>query len=288
MLADPFLIPGPAVISFSGGRTSAYMLWRILQAHGGTLPDDVVVCFANTGREMPATLDFVRDCGAVWNVHIAWLEYRRDNGRNVAVEVSHNSASRQGEPFEALILARSFLPNPVARYCTSELKIRTIFRWTSKNWSAVPIWTQVIGLRADEPKRVERILDPEKQKKSGREARNVACPLATAGITQSDVFAFWKAQPFDLHLKGPWEGNCDGCFLKARAGLERMFLDHPDRMKWWEQQESQIQHGAGTGATFRANREDYATMAQTIRDQGRLPFDVNEATIPCDDAGCGV
>jgi len=47
-----FLITGPAVISFSGGRTSAYMLWRILQAHGGILPDDVVVCFANTGREM--------------------------------------------------------------------------------------------------------------------------------------------------------------------------------------------------------------------------------------------
>ncbi len=63
-MLDPFLISGPAVISFSGGRTSAYMLWRILRAHGGALPDDVVVCFANTGREMSATLDFVRECGA--------------------------------------------------------------------------------------------------------------------------------------------------------------------------------------------------------------------------------
>lgn len=44
------------------------MLWRILQAHGGTLPDDIVVCFANTGREMPATLDFVRDIGERWDV----------------------------------------------------------------------------------------------------------------------------------------------------------------------------------------------------------------------------
>lgn len=48
---DPFFIKGPAVISFSGGRTSGYMLWRILQAHDGKLPDDVYVMFANTGLE---------------------------------------------------------------------------------------------------------------------------------------------------------------------------------------------------------------------------------------------
>ena len=36
-MSEPFLITGPAIISVSGGRTSGYMLWRILQAHGGTL-----------------------------------------------------------------------------------------------------------------------------------------------------------------------------------------------------------------------------------------------------------
>lgn len=77
-MSDPFLMAGPASISFSGGRTSAYMLWRILQAHGGTLPDDVVVTFANTGREREETLRFVHECGARWGVRIAWLEWRRE------------------------------------------------------------------------------------------------------------------------------------------------------------------------------------------------------------------
>ena len=50
----PFLLPNDGkrrVIHFSGGRTSAFMLWHILEAHGGTLPQDVKVVFCNTGKE---------------------------------------------------------------------------------------------------------------------------------------------------------------------------------------------------------------------------------------------
>jgi 3'-phosphoadenosine 5'-phosphosulfate sulfotransferase (PAPS reductase)/FAD synthetase len=68
-ILDPFRIDGPTCISFSGGRTSAYMLWRVLQSNNG-LPQDAVVCFANTGKEDEATLRFVRDCGQQWNVPI--------------------------------------------------------------------------------------------------------------------------------------------------------------------------------------------------------------------------
>lgn len=62
-MRDPFKITGPTCISFSGGRTSAYMLWRVLQSHGGKLPEECVVCFANTGKEDEATprLERLRD-----------------------------------------------------------------------------------------------------------------------------------------------------------------------------------------------------------------------------------
>jgi len=60
-MSDPFKIEEPTVISFSGGRTSAYMLWRVLQSNNG-LPDEAIVCFANTGKEEEATLQFVHDC----------------------------------------------------------------------------------------------------------------------------------------------------------------------------------------------------------------------------------
>jgi len=56
---------GNVQISFSGGRTSAYMLHQILQANGD-LPGRCQVMFANTGREMPETVDFVHECEEKW------------------------------------------------------------------------------------------------------------------------------------------------------------------------------------------------------------------------------
>ena len=113
-MRNPYFIDEPAVISFSGGRTSAYMLWRVIQAHSGVLPDHVVVTFANTGKELPETLDFVNACAVNWGVPIVWLERvitRNPEGikPKYAYEtaiVNYETASRKGEPFEALIKAR--------------------------------------------------------------------------------------------------------------------------------------------------------------------------------------
>ena len=70
-----FRVSSPALISFSGGRSSGYMLKHILDAHGGELPDGVYVVFFNTGKEMPQTLEFVAECGERWGVKIWWLEF---------------------------------------------------------------------------------------------------------------------------------------------------------------------------------------------------------------------
>lgn len=276
-MTDPFLITGPAVISFSGGRTSAYMLWRILQAHGGTLPNDVVVCFANTGREMPATLDFVARCAEQWGVHVVWLEFRSRSKDGYEI-VSHNSASRNGEPFEALIHAKHMLPNPVMRSCTQELKIRTIERWarSEMGWSA---WTNVIGIRADDPPHRLANMRP-----------GSVAPLGVDGITKPIVLAFWKAQPFDLGLAGPWEGNCDGCYLKSRAAIMRMQRDHPGRMQWWPTMEALDLGSKQHGRTFvkPQDREPYAVLADLVRRTPMLPMDetMHELGQACG-GGCG-
>lgn len=227
-----YLLPeGNVQIAFSGGRTSAFLLHELLAANGG-LPDRAVVTFQNTGREMPQTLDFVREVGERWGVNIVWLEYRA--AKPFFEVVGHNSASRDGDPFDALIDKKQYLPNQQSRFCTIELKIRTAKRYLmSLGWKH---WTNCVGFRADEPHRLD--------KPKPKDRWTVWHPLSDAGVGRHHVSAFWKRQPFDLRLpnvKGNcWLGNCDGCFLKSEASIAAFTRDFPERADWWERAEKRI------------------------------------------------
>lgn len=234
MSADPFIIDGPCLWSFSGGRTSAYMLWRALEAYGGKLPDDHVVAFANTGKERPETLRFVYECGSRWGVDVVWLEFVARSGPSEGryQRVSFNSSSRDGEPFARLITAKSFTPNSVMRFCTEEMKVNTIrhFIQNEKGWTT---WSNAVGLRHDEGHRVLKTLARNYEGKSPWVSK---VPLANAKVTRRDVDAFWAAQDFDLGLKSH-EGNCDLCFLKGRGTLKGLIRQNPERATWWAAQE---------------------------------------------------
>lgn len=261
---NPFQIDGPAVISFSGGRTSAYMLRRILDAHGGTLPADVHVLFANTGKErhgQTETLDFVYACQSRWDVEVHWLERAELGEAAYMQEVTYLTAAREGEPFDALI-ARRGLPNPVFRFCTQELKIRPMRDWMRGR--GYEHWTNVVGIRADEPRRVAKMREANEKR---AERWTIALPLADAGVTEAEVMAFWQAQPFDLGLR-PDEGNCDLCFLKHPRKRQRIMRERPDLAVWW------LQHEARTGSTFRRDVPSYAELLQ----QGDLLEPLGELT----------
>ncbi len=234
----PFQIDGPAVISFSGGRTSGYMLRRMLDE--GLRPD-VHVLFANTGRERGETLTFVLEVERRWRVPVYWLE----RGRGVVLP---EEASTVGEPFAQLITDRRFPPNPVMRFCTQELKIRPMRDWMRAK--GFEHWTNVVGIRADEPRRVAKMREAEQRRS---ERWDIALPLADAGVTLEEVTAFWEAQAFDLDLQ-PHEGNCDLCFLKSYDKVVNIVRDRPDLARWWAEQEARI------GGTFRADRPSYAAM----------------------------
>lgn len=282
-MTDPFFITGPALVSFSGGRTSGYMLWRVLQAHGGTLPDDVHVTFANTGKEREETLRFVHDCATHWGVRVRWLEWRtrriKDDAGIVIPfeqrfdEVGFNSASRDGRPFAELIAAKGYTPNAVTRFCTSELKVRVMKHFMLAQ--GYEHWTNIVGLRHDEPHRVA------KSRKPNKERWNTALPLDDAKVTNRDVRAFWNEQPFDLQLL-PFEGNCDGCFLKARPKLWEIERTAPGTLEWW----AQIEEGPGKGRFV--TEYSYRELIRDVRTQpdmfagGLFDFD------PEMDAECGL
>lgn len=277
-MRDPFKIDSPTCISFSGGRTSAYMLWRVLQSHGGQLPIDTLVCFANTGKEDEATLRFVRDCGLHWSVPITWLEYRPEApGFEV---VDFETASRDGRPFEAIIQKRNYLPNPVSRFCTVELKIQPELKYLkSLGWEE---WDNMVGIRADEQRRVAKIRANPSGGKSGPER---TMPLADSGITKDDVGRFWRDQDFDLGLPNhngvTFHGNCDLCFLKGASQVLSLIAEKPERAVWWARMEGSISNAKiQNGGRFRSDRPSYAQMAQFAAQQVDM-FDKGEEGIAC-------
>ncbi len=261
MSRDPFKIDGPACISFSGGRTSGYMLWRILQAHGGALPADLRVVFANTGKERGQTLEFVRDCAAHFRVPIVWLEFlsRAKAGFQI---VTFDTAARNGEPFDRLIEQKKRLPNPVERACTEELKIKTMERYLASIGMADA--DMVVGVRADEPHRIPKL-----------RKRDRLLPLVDGGIGKKDVHRHWKAAPFDLALSyEDGVGNCDCCFLKNAAQVLARIREEPPRAIWWITKEK------ATGGTFHKDRPSYEAMHRFALSHDDM-FDPNEEAIAC-------
>ena len=245
-MTNPYKIEPPALISFSGGRTSGYMLKKIIDSYNGTLPQDLYVVFANTGKEMPQTLDFVRDCAEKWCCKIHWLELEIANERPIyrTKKVNYETASRKGEPFEALIKRKKMLPNPVMRMCTQELKMNVMKRFMKKEGHKE--WTNVVGLRYDEPRRVAK---QNRQNHSNVNAWDSVCPLYQDKITVKEISEFWQKNNFDLKLTSvngqTTAGNCDLCYLKGTKTLTKIIKEKPDLAEWWIAQEEKLD------ATFR-------------------------------------
>ena len=225
-IRNPYRVPRPAVISFSGGRTSSYMLKRIVDSYGGSLPDGIHVVFSNTGMERPETLEFVDVCGREWGVDIAWVEYLWDAPRRTRV-VDFATASRNGEPYAALIDRKGFVPSVSIRYCSGFLKRDRIESY-ARHWLRLKRWHSVIGLRADEQRRVLRMRAMNCGSRTGAYA---VLPLADAGVREADVLEWWKRQPFDLGIPS-YAGNCTACFLKGRAKLIRIIREDPTLANW--------------------------------------------------------
>lgn len=175
--------------------------------------------------------------------HLTWLEYRPPLRRGappkearVAV-VDYKTADRSGGPFEALLEALNAFRDvkgrpPIApwwrgRLCTAYLKFKTQTAWLkSRRWKR---YETFVGLRADEPERVERL---KKSRDFGKD-KTARAPLCDAGIVKADVMEFWSGQPFDLGIRED-QGNCTACFLKDEADLARVLQEPETQAEIWE------------------------------------------------------
>ena len=284
-MSNPFKIDSPTCISFSGGRTSAYMLWRVLEAHQMSLPPEAVVCFANTGKEDEATLRFVQDCSEQWNVSITWLEWRdSDLGYEV---VNFETASRNGEPFRDMCIKRKALPNGFMRFCTGELKVDVLHKYLKDQniGTVADPCDQMIGIRSDEQRRVSKMRGSSGESRGKKWIGDFLTPLADAGVVASHIGDFWGAQPFNLNtpmVNGrSFHSNCDLCFHKPVAQLLSLIQEKPSRAIWWVEMERMAKENFKPSVIhFSRDHPTYEQMAGYGEKQTDM-FDPNEEAIAC-------
>lgn len=312
-MANLFKIEAPASICFSGGRTSGYMLYRILEAHQGDLGQEIFVVFENTGDECEETLEFINEVSKRWRVNIIWLEYddvfkienyitksgtvgtrRRsyfktptDTGFKI---VDFKSASRRGEPYEKMLdyyaefkkVVKNqppVLPTIPRRMCTAHLKIKVNNRYMkSLNYNE---FNAVIGIRYDEPKRHAHMMALND---ADNESYYNVLPLYEAKVTKHEVHDFWRKQDFDLGLDiNSDEGNCRYCFLKAKHKLIAIMRKEihkngiiTDEMLRWIARERR------SGQVFRRDRPNYSGLVRiALSNEDIKQQDLDEPIIDC-------
>lgn len=202
-------------VSFSGGRTSAFMsIWLKQNASDAW---DLRFVFANTGWEHPDTLRFVNEVDRRYDLGLTWVEAVVHPGRKSCTHkvVDYATASRNGEPFEA-VCAKYGLPNGTFLLCTRELKLNPMNSWRrSVGWGDSHT---AIGIRADEQRRVRR---------GTAEAQKIVYPLVDWFPTdKQDVLAFFEGFDWDLRIP-EYDGNCVRCYKKSDAKLLRGYRDDP-------------------------------------------------------------
>jgi len=234
------------LVSVSGGETSMYMAQWLKKEWGSN--NNLKYVFANTGEENEETLLFIEKCAQYFELPIVWVEaiVNPEFGKgNKAKVVSFETASRNGEPFKAMITKHG-IPNLIFPHCSRELKGRTIDAYLREIGFKTDY--KAIGIRADEIDRISNI-------------PGIIQPLVKAGYTIQDRNRFWRDMPFRLNLKG-YEDNCKVCWKKSLRKLLTIAKYHPERFdnfqKWEKEYEYYVPASQADGRTvpimfFRGN-----------------------------------
>ena len=221
----------PVFVSFSGGRTSAFMCKFILE-HPNYKDREKLFIFANTGKEFEETLVFADRCDKEFGLNLVWVEakvnFEKGKGTDYRI-VDFETASRKGEPFRDVI-KKYGLPSKLFRHCTRELKQVPMHKYAKEILGKD--YDTAIGIRADEPHRIKN-------------TPGLIYPLAELSFNETFIRNWWKNQPFDLELKD-YQGNCDLCFLKSKRKRLTLINENPNVVEWWDKMEQDYNSGIQT------------------------------------------
>lgn len=195
-----------------------------------------------------------------------------------------------GKTFESTIDKHGgYLPNKIARYCTTDMKTLPIAEWRYNNIEGDVAMR--FGYRANEMGRAKRMMEKTNDNgmtevkiivgkhKNGNnkwktiEYCNPEFPLIEAHLFKDTIEEYWRDKP----VRFAYMNNCVGCWWRSPMLLNHMSNRHPNKMDWFAKQE---ENNKGRFKSEVSYREiiNYKTQATLFDD------DFNE----CDSGYCGL
>ena len=194
------------VVSFSGGRTSAYLVYLMEQRKKVDPSFQVTYIFMDTGAEHPKTYEFIKNVVKYFNINLVCLrvEINPELGKgNTYKQIPIDDIKYDLKPWEDM-LRKYGTPYIGGAFCTDRMKLQPFKKYCEDNFGKGN-YTTWLGIRADEPKR----LTPK---------TNIKYLAEISDFEKPDILSWWKEQEFDLGIEEHL-GNCVFCIKNLSTRL---------------------------------------------------------------------
>ena len=258
------------VVSFSGGRTSAYLV-HLMEQKRINEGWDVEYVFMDTGAEHPKTYEFVRNVVKHWGINLRCIRSVINPSLGIGPSYKEIELESVGWDLSTFFSMTKKHGNPYlgGAFCTERLKYEP-FRKFAEDMFGAKNYKTWIGFRIDEPSRAfgKKVWDKlGKYQFNNLELRNLyfdsfkgdlshwridstlrslilsSVPsrnsyksylFELSDFDKQAVTKWWESQPFNLELD-EWLGNCVFCFKKSLPRIAAAMKQEPELLAEWKQ-----------------------------------------------------
>lgn len=207
------------VVSFSGGRTSAYLV-HLMEQKRINEGWDVEYVFMDTGAEHPKTYEFIRNVVKHFNIDLVCIKAVVTHQKGVGITYRKIGLDELRWDLQTWkdLMQKHGNPYVQGSFCTNHLKTIPHDKYCNENFGKGN-YTTWLGIRIDEKRRL----------KGHKGVRYLA---EISQMDKEDIKGWWRLQPFDLGID-EWLGNCVFCLKKGTNKVALALKQEPDLAKQW-------------------------------------------------------
>lgn len=222
------------ILGLSGGKDSTALAIYIKEKRPEIF-DKLEIFFTDTGTELPEIYDYLTKVESYLGKEIIRLKATVTEENGAGYKISQNQDD--SIPFNQILYDRwkGFLPSPMARWCTRELKVFPMEKWTGKDYCY-----SYIGIRNDEPIRTG--YQGRRTKKENR--ISPVYPYREDGLIIDDVYRILNNTiGLPDYYKWRTRSGCFFCFYQRRVEYAVLYHLHPDLFKKAKEYEKELDNG---------------------------------------------